>query len=104
MFKWSWDFNTKFEPKTAHVWLRFPLLPISFCFKGYLREIVVGLGECISIDLPTPMHTRHSYARVYAEMDLLSPREETIWIGTRSGKGFLQKVIYEDPLNIVGAN
>ena len=94
LFRWSPNFNPKYEYPITAAWVRFPYLPLPFFHTPLLREIV-GL---VAADQRTLELTHPMYALVCMEVDISQPLPSKVWIGTGKDEGFYQKMVFEGKL------
>ncbi|XP_019183633.1 PREDICTED: uncharacterized protein LOC109178453 [Ipomoea nil] len=101
LFRWTMDFDTRFETSLAPVWVLLPNLKANCFSEPCLKQIVKPIGRFLQVDTPTAKFTRPSVARVKVEIDLLKPpcRKMFIRLGTarpdREAVGFWQVIEYE---------
>lgn len=98
LFRWSPNFNPKYEYPITAAWVRFPYLPLPFFHTPLLREIVGTFGRFLRADQRTLELTHPMYALVCMEVDISQPLPSKVWIGTGKDEGFYQKMVFEGKL------
>ncbi|XP_031127522.1 uncharacterized protein LOC116029613 [Ipomoea triloba] len=101
LFRWTADFDTRFETSLAPVWVLLPNLKAN-CFSiPCLKKIVKPIGRFLHVDAATAKFSRPNVAKVKVEVDLLKPLSSRMFIRMGSKKpgkedeGFWQPIEYE---------
>lgn len=102
LFRWTSDFDPRFESSLASVWLLLLGLNANCFYVPSLRQIVKPIGNFLHIDdAATAKFSRLNVAKVKVEVDLLKPLRSWIIIRLGSKKpgkedyGFWQPIEYK---------
>lgn len=80
LFRWTSDFDPRFETSLAPVWVLLPGLKAN-CFSiPCLRQIVKPIGRSLHVDAATAKFSRPNVAKVKVEVDLLKPLRSKVFI------------------------
>lgn len=72
--RWSPNFDVETKAiRSLPVWVRFPILPVEYYSKKWLKRAGDKIGKTIKIDDATRAITHDKFARVCVEIDLGRP-------------------------------
>nr|GMD47285.1 ABC transporter F family member 4-like [Ipomoea batatas] len=101
IFRWTPEFDTRFETSLAPVWVLLPNLK-AHCFSiPCIKQIVKPIGRFLHVDAATAKFSRPNVAKVKVEIDLMKPLRQKFFIRLgskipgREDFGFWQSIEYE---------
>lgn len=95
LFRYTRGFNPKREVTTTTKWFRLPNLPPHFFHRSYIGAIINSFASFLDIDARTKACATLRYARACAEIDVIQPIPDSVWIALPDGQGFWQPIEIE---------
>nr|GMC82593.1 uncharacterized protein LOC109164037 [Ipomoea batatas] len=101
IFRWTPEFDTRFETSLALVWVLLPNLKAHCFYIPCIKQIVKPIGRFLHVDADTAKFSRPNVAKVKVEVDLMKPLRQKIFIRLgskipgREDFGFWQSIEYE---------
>src|SRR5438067_6968758 len=93
-FKWTPEFDPKFEDSVVPVWIRLLGLPFHLFARDALFTVAAAVGKPLQVDALTGKMTRLAFARVCVEVDLQGHLPSSINLDL-NGKCVILPVQYE---------
>ncbi|KAK4383742.1 hypothetical protein Sango_2748100 [Sesamum angolense] len=96
VFKWTPNFDPQIESSIAPVWIRLPALPVHLFEKNALFTVASKIRKPLRMDEPTADLSRPDLARVCVEIDVTSPKVQTVHLQIE-GKTYRQQDVNTNP-------
>ncbi|MQM17759.1 hypothetical protein Taro_050735 [Colocasia esculenta] len=88
---WDAQFDFNDDPTIMPMWVGFPMLPVNYYYKDFLKSIAGNLGQVLRIYEQTLALTQTHEAFLCVKLDITMSRPGRIWIGCGSD-GFLKNI------------